>query len=57
MPKPQLERISGSKVTVRYDESDRNRVIVDLPALQKKAVEAYIAETTKPKQDKPEAPR
>jgi hypothetical protein len=54
MPKLQLETTSGSNVTVRYDESDRNRMVVDLPALQKKAVGAYIAAMTKPKHDQPE---
>ena len=55
IPKLQLATAAGSDVTVRYDESDHKRIVVDLPSLQHKAVEAYIADMTKPKRGTVEA--
>jgi hypothetical protein len=54
IPKLQLETSAGSMVPVRYDANNPNRLVIDEPALQKKAVDDYIARESKPK-DKPAA--
>jgi hypothetical protein len=36
-------------VTVRYDAADRSRIVIDVPALQKRALHDYIQREQKPK--------
>jgi hypothetical protein len=51
IPKLQLETSAGAMVPVRYDASNRHRLVIDEPALQKKAVDEYIERESRPKQE------
>jgi hypothetical protein len=42
IPKLQLPLSSGERVSVRYDTADRSRMVIDVPALQKRALHDYI---------------
>ena len=42
IPKIQLPLSLGERVPVRYDAADRSRIVVDGPALQKRALHDYI---------------
>ena len=42
IPKIQLPLSDGERVPVRYDPADRNRIVLDVPALQKRALHDYI---------------
>jgi hypothetical protein len=42
IPKIQLPLSDGAKVPVRYDAADRSKIIIDVPALQKRALHDYI---------------
>jgi hypothetical protein len=48
IPKIQLEVSDGSRIPVRYDTADRTRLVVDLPALQKRALHDYLQREQKP---------
>jgi hypothetical protein len=42
VPKIQLPLSDGCTVPVRYDEANRSRLVIDVPALQKRALHDYI---------------
>ena len=42
IPKIQLPLSVGARVPVRYDAADRSRIVIDVPALQKRALHDYI---------------
>lgn len=42
IPKIQLPLSDGARVPVRYDAGDRGRMVIDVPALQKRALHDYI---------------
>lgn len=56
IPKVQLPLSDGETVAVRYDATDRSRIVIDVPALQKRALRAYIQREHKPSGQSP-APR
>ena len=49
IPKIQLPLFGGERVPVRYDAADRNRIVIDVPALHKRALHDYIQREQKPK--------
>lgn len=53
IPKIQLPLFVGERVTVRYDAADRSRIVIDVPALQKRALHDYIQREQKPKGQPP----
>lgn len=55
IPKIQLPLSLGERVPVRYDAADRNKIVIDLPALQKRALHDYIQREQKPKEQAPPA--
>jgi hypothetical protein len=42
IPKIQLPLFAGERVPVRYDAADRSKIVVDVPALQKRALHDFI---------------
>ena len=42
VPKIQLPLSVGERVPVRYDAADRGKIVIDVPALQKRALHDYI---------------
>ena len=42
IPKIQLPLSVGERVPVRYDSADRSKILIDVPALQKRALHDYI---------------
>jgi hypothetical protein len=53
IPKIQLPLSLGERVPVRYDAADRSRIVIDVPALQKRAVHDYIQREQQPKLQSP----
>src|ERR1700739_4043825 len=53
IPKIQLPLFDGERVPVRYDASDRSRMVIDLPAVQERAVHDYIKRGQKPREQSP----
>ena len=53
IPKIQLPLSDGERVPVRYDAADRNRMVLDVPALRKRAVHDYIQREQRPKAQPP----
>ena len=49
IPKVQLPLSVGERVPVRYDAADRSKIVIDVPALQKRALHDYIQREQKPK--------
>jgi hypothetical protein len=49
IPKIQLPLSDGTRVPVRYDPADRARVVIDVPALQQRALHDYIEREQRPK--------
>ena len=49
IPKIQLPLFVGERVPVRYDAADRSKIIIDVPALQKRALHDYIQREKEPK--------
>jgi len=49
IPKMQLPLSLGERVAVRYDAADRSRIVIDVPALQKRALHDYIKREQQPK--------
>jgi hypothetical protein len=56
IPKIQLPLSAGERVPVRYDAAKRSKLVLDVPALQKRALHDYIEREQKPKEQKPAAP-
>ena len=53
IPKIQLPLSAGERVPVRYDAADRSRMILDVPALQKRALHDYLQREQRPKAQPP----
>jgi len=53
IPKVQLPLSEGESVAVRYEVADRSRVVIDVPALRKRALRDYIQREHKPKGQPP----
>ena len=53
IPKIQLPLSIGERVPVRYDAAHRSRIVIDVPAMQKRALHDYIQREQQPKQQKP----
>jgi hypothetical protein len=53
IPKIQLPLSGGSMVPVRYDASDRTRLVIDVAALQQRALRDYIKQEQQPREQKP----
>jgi hypothetical protein len=53
IPKIQLPLSLGERVPVRYDAANRSRIVIDVPALQKRALHDYIQREKKPKGQSP----
>jgi hypothetical protein len=49
IPKIQLPLFVGERVPVRYDAADRGKIVIDVSALQKRALRDYIQREQKPK--------
>jgi hypothetical protein len=49
IPKIQLPLSDGERVPVRYDAEHRSRMVLDVPAMQARAVHDYIERELKPK--------
>ncbi len=49
IPKIQLPLSAGERVPVRYDAADRRKLVIDVAALQKRALHDYIEREQKPK--------
>lgn len=56
IPKIQLPLSVGERVPVRYDTADRSKIVIDVPALQKRALHDYIQREQKPKGQSPARP-
>ncbi len=50
IPKIQLPLSAGERVPVRYDEAHCNRIVLDVPAMQKRALHDFIQREQQPKQ-------
>jgi hypothetical protein len=55
IPKIQLPLFGGEQIPVRYDAADPRRAVIDVPALEKKALDDYIGREKK--QKNPQAAR
>jgi hypothetical protein len=53
IPHIQLPLSVGERVPVRYDAADRNRIVLDVPALHKHALNDYIKREQRPKAQSP----
>jgi hypothetical protein len=49
IPKIQLPLSDGTRIPVRYDAANRTRVVIDVPALQQRALHDYIEREQRPK--------
>jgi hypothetical protein len=53
IPKIQLPLFDGERVPIRYDAADRSKIVIDVPALQKRALHDYIKREQKPREQSP----
>jgi hypothetical protein len=53
IPKIQLPLSVGERVSVRHDAADRSRIVVDVPALRKRALHDYIEREQRQKEQSP----
>ena len=53
IPKITVPLSVGSRVPVRYDAADRSKIVIDVPALQKRVLHDYIKHEQKPKEQQP----
>jgi hypothetical protein len=56
IPKIQLPLSAGERVPLRYDAADRRRIVIDVPALQQRALRDYIKREQKPRGQSPARP-
>ena len=56
IPKIQLPLSAGERVPVRYDATDPGKLVLDLPALQERALRDYIQREQRPKPQPPARP-
>jgi hypothetical protein len=52
IPKIQIPLSDGERVPVRYDPANRSKLVLDVPAMQKRAMLDYIKREQRPKQPK-----
>jgi hypothetical protein len=57
VPRIQLPLSAGERVPVRYDAANRSKLVLDVPALQKRALHDYIEREQRPKEPTPGAVR
>jgi hypothetical protein len=50
IPKMQIFLSNGETVPVRYDAAHRSRIVLDVPAMQKRALQEYLKRQQQPKQ-------
>jgi hypothetical protein len=50
IPKMQMFLSNGETVPVRYDAAHRSRIVLDVPAMRKRALQEYLKREQKPKQ-------
>jgi hypothetical protein len=53
IPKIQLPLSAGERVPVRYDSTDRSMIVIDVPALQKRALHDYLKREQRPREQSP----
>jgi len=53
IPKIQLPLFAGERVPVRYDAADLSMIVIDVPALQKRALHDYIQREQRPREQSP----
>ena len=53
IPKIQLPLSAGERVPVRYDATDRRMIVIDVPALQKRALHDYLKREQRPRGQSP----
>jgi hypothetical protein len=53
VPKIQLPLSAGERVPVRYDATDRRMIVIDVPALQKRALHDYLQREQRPRGQSP----
>jgi hypothetical protein len=53
IPKITVPLSCGSRVPVRYDPADRSKIVIDVPALQKRVLRDYIKREQEPKEQQP----
>ena len=53
IPKLQLPLSDGERVPVRYDPAHPSRIVLDVPAMQQRALRDYIQREQQPKQPQP----
>ena len=53
IPKIQLPLSAGERVPVRYDAADRSMLVIDVPALQKRALHDYLQREQRPREQSP----
>ena len=56
IPKIQLPLSVGERVSVRYDAADRSKIVIDVPALQKRALHDYTQREQKSNGQSPARP-
>jgi hypothetical protein len=56
IPKIQLPLFLGERVPVRYDAADRSKIVVDVPALRKRALHDYIQYIQREQKPKGQSP-
>ena len=56
IPKIQLPLFVGERVPVRYDAADQSKIVIDVLALQKRALHDYIQREQKQKGQSPARP-
>ena len=53
IPKIQLPLFAGERVPVRYDAADPSMIVIDVPALRKRALHDYIQREQRPREQSP----
>jgi hypothetical protein len=53
IPKIQLPISAGERVPLRYDAADRGMIVIDVPALRKRALHDYLQREQRPKGQSP----
>jgi hypothetical protein len=51
VPKIQLPLSAGERVPIRYDAANRSKAVIDVPALEKRALHDYIEREQKPHEE------
>jgi hypothetical protein len=56
IPRIQLPLSAGERVPARYDAADRSKIVIDVPALRKRALHDYIKREQRPREQSPARP-